>query len=65
MTTVCKVLGVARSAVVVKRIRSSDWRDRRRARVTDDTGLVEEIQEHVAQLPTYGYRRIAIATRGA
>ncbi len=58
MKTVCEVLDVARSAVVVKRIRSSEWRDGRRARVTDDTGLVEEIQEHVARLPTYGYRRI-------
>ena len=44
MKTVCEVLGVARSAVVVKRIRSSDWRDGRRVRVTDDTGLIEEIQ---------------------
>ena len=58
MKTVCEVLGVARSAVVVKRIRSSDWRDGRRARVTDDTGFIEEIQAHVAQLPTYGYRCI-------
>lgn len=58
MKTVCEVLGVARSAVVVKRVRSSDWRDGRRARATDDTGLVEEIRGHVAQLPTYGYRRI-------
>ncbi len=32
MTTVCEVLGVARSAVAVKRVRSFDWRDGRRAR---------------------------------
>ncbi|VBY70119.1 integrase catalytic subunit [Burkholderia pseudomallei] len=58
MKTVCEVLGVARSAVAVKRTRSSDWRDGRRARVTNDAGLVEEIQAHVAHLPTYGYRRV-------
>ncbi|AVR14384.1 IS3 family transposase [Burkholderia vietnamiensis] len=58
MKTVCEVLGVARSAVAVKRVRSSDWRDGRRARVTNDAGLVEEIQAHVAHLPTYGYRRV-------
>ena len=58
MKTVCEVLGVARSAVAVKRARSSDWRDGRRARVTNDAGLVEEIQAHVTHLPTYGYRRV-------
>ncbi|SIT51980.1 Insertion element IS2A uncharacterized 48.2 kDa protein (fragment) [Paraburkholderia piptadeniae] len=49
---------IARSAVVVKRIRSSDWRDGRRVCVTDDIGLIEEIQGYAAHLPTYGYRRI-------
>ncbi|AYZ98903.1 IS3 family transposase [Burkholderia sp. AU29985] len=58
MKTVCEVLGVARAAVAVKRVRSSDWRDGRRARVTNDAGLVEAIQAHVAHLPTYGYRRV-------
>ncbi|WP_155121948.1 IS3 family transposase [Burkholderia ubonensis] len=58
LKTVCEVLGVARSAVAVKRARSSDWRDGRRARVTNDARLVEEIQAHVAHLPTYGYRRV-------
>lgn len=58
MKTVCEVLGVARSAVAVKRARSTYWRDGRRARVTNDAGLVEEIQAHVAHLPTYGYPRV-------
>ena len=58
LKTVCEVLGVARSGVAVKRVRPSDWQDGRSARVTDDTELVEEIQAHVAHLPTYGYRRI-------
>ncbi|MGF6961100.1 hypothetical protein QFZ97_007056 [Paraburkholderia youngii] len=58
LKTVCKVLGVARSGVAAKQARSSDWQDGRSARPTDDTELVEEIQVHVAHLPTYGYRRI-------
>ncbi|MBB5510740.1 transposase InsO family protein [Paraburkholderia sp. JPY681] len=53
-----EVLGVARSGVAAKRARSSDWQDGRSARLTDDAELVEEIQAHVAHLPTYGYRRI-------
>jgi putative transposase len=52
MKMVCEVLGVVRCAVVAKRVRLSDWRDGRRAHVTDDTGLVEKIQGHVAHLPT-------------
>ncbi len=58
MKTVCEVLGVARSGVAVKQVRSSGWQDGRRAKLTDDTELVEEILAHVAHLPTYGYRRI-------
>lgn len=58
MKTVCDVLGVARSAVAVRQARSADWQDGRRAREHDDTTLVTEIHELVADLPTYGYRRI-------
>ncbi|WP_198173324.1 IS3 family transposase [Cupriavidus sp. USMAA2-4] len=58
LKTVCEVLGVARSGVAVKQVRSSNWQDGRSARPADDTELVEEIQAHVAHLPTYGYRRI-------
>ncbi len=58
MKTVCDVLGVARSALAVRKARSPDWLDGRRARQTDDTELVAAIQEHVAGLPTYGYRRV-------
>jgi putative transposase len=47
MKTVCEVLGVARSAVAVKRARPGGWRDGRCTRVTDDAGLVEEIRAHV------------------
>lgn len=51
MKTLCEVLGVVRLAVAVKRARSSGWRHGRRARVTNDAALVEEIQAHVAHLP--------------
>jgi putative transposase len=55
---VCEVLGVARSNVATKRARPADWRDGRTARQTDDAGLVEEIRHVVADLPSYGYRRV-------
>lgn len=58
MKVVCDVLGVARSAVAVKRARSPEWRDGRSARKVDDSGVLEEIELHVASLPSYGYRRI-------
>jgi putative transposase len=55
---VCDVLGVARSNVADKLARPADWRDGRMARKTDDAGLVEEIRVAVADLPSYGYRRV-------
>ena len=55
---VCKVLGVARSNVAVKLARPTGWQDGRSARETDDAGLVEEIRESIAHLPSYGYRRV-------
>lgn len=41
-----------------RKARFSDWQDGRRARHIDDTDLVAAIHEHVAVLPTYGYRRV-------
>lgn len=58
MKTVCDVLGVARSAAMVKRNRAMDWQDGRRQRTVDDTALVAEIELHLRDLPSYGYRRI-------
>ncbi|MGF6507698.1 transposase InsO family protein [Paraburkholderia sp. 32] len=55
---VCDVLGVARSNVTARLARSADWQDGRSARKTDDAGLVEEIRLTVADLPSYGYRRV-------
>ncbi len=58
MKTFCDVVGVARSALAVRKARSSDWQDGRRARHIDDTDPVAAIHDHVAVLPTYGYRRV-------
>ena len=58
MKQVCEVLGVARSNVAAKLARPADWQDGRSARNTDDAGLVEEIRHAIADLPSYGYRRV-------
>ncbi|MDO3529983.1 IS3 family transposase [Ralstonia pseudosolanacearum] len=55
---VCEVLGVARSNVAAMRTRPADWRDGRTARQTDDAGLMDEIRHVIADLPSYGYRRV-------
>jgi putative transposase len=55
---VCDVLGVARSNVAAKLARPADCRDGRTARKTDDASLVEEIRLLIADLPSYGYRRV-------
>jgi len=58
MSTVCKILGVARSNVHVRANRGSDWCDgRKNRRPAEDEVLVAEICAEVAELPTYGYRR--------
>ncbi|MFC0574609.1 IS3 family transposase [Paraburkholderia solisilvae] len=55
---VCDVLGVARSNMAVKLARPADWQDGRGARKTNDAGLVDEIRLLIADLPSYGYRRV-------
>ena len=57
MKRVCDVLGVARSAAVKRRLRSSDWRDGRQQRQPDDGPLVEQLRLTIENLPSYGYRR--------
>ena len=65
MKRVCEDLGVARSNMAVRLARSADWRDGRTARPTQDAELVEEIHQHIGQLPSYGYRRVwALVRRG-
>jgi len=55
---VCAVLGVARSNVVEKIGRSSEWRDRRLAPAGRSGELLEEVRAVLGDRPTYGYRRI-------
>ncbi len=58
MKTVCEVLGVARSNVIERANRSSDWCDgRKNRRPADDEALLAEIRAELVELPTYGYRR--------
>jgi transposase InsO family protein len=58
MSTVCRVLGVARSNVHERANRTAQWTDRRKnRRPADDQALVAEIRAELVELPTYGYRR--------
>ena len=58
MKTLCRVLGVARSHVHELHHRHQDWRDGRKGRSPrGDAQLLAEIREHIAELPSYGYRR--------
>ena len=55
---VCLALGVARSNVHLRQARGPAWRDGRRGRVqATDAQLLAELCEHIAALPSYGYRR--------
>jgi putative transposase len=58
MKTVCEVLGVSRSNLAVKSKRPAEWVDQRKMPALDDMPLVTELRERVADLPTYGYRRV-------
>lgn len=58
MKTVCRVLGLARSHIHNLHHRSDTWIDGRTQRTPAiDAELVAEIRHHVAELPSYGYRR--------
>jgi putative transposase len=58
MKTVCEVLGVSRSNLAVKSKRPAEWVDQRKMPALDDMPLVTELQGLVAEMPTYGYRRV-------
>lgn len=58
MKTVCEILGVSRSNLAVKSKRPAEWFDRRRTPALDDMPLVTELRGLVADVPTYGYRRV-------
>lgn len=58
MKSVCSALGVARSNLHVRHHRSGDWRDGRSGRTPlQDEALLADIRRHIAELPSYGYRR--------
>lgn len=58
MSAVCRALGLARSHVHDRHHRLDSWIDGRRQRTPAvDTELVDEIRQHIADLPSYGYRR--------
>lgn len=58
MKTVCRVLGVARSHVHDLHHRAYYWQDARKNRKpAGDAQLLVEIRQHIAELPSYGYRR--------
>ncbi len=59
LTVVSQSLGVSRAQLSVHVHRSPDWRDgRKAAHPVNDPELVERIRRAVAELPTYGYRRV-------
>ena len=58
MKTVCRVLGVARSHVHQLHHRTSTWTDGRKTRTPlEDDVLIAQLRRHIAELPSYGYRR--------
>lgn len=58
MKAVCEALGVARSHVHARVHRPKDWRDGRMNRTpAPNEELLVEIRQHIADLPSYGYRR--------
>ncbi len=57
MKLVSKCLGVARSQLTV-RLKHLTSPTVRRSRPVNDLELVAEIQQHVSELPSYGYRRV-------
>jgi putative transposase len=58
MKSVCAAMGVARSNLHVRHHRPSDWQDGRSGHhLALDEELVNDLRRHVADLPSYGYRR--------
>ncbi|WP_232245779.1 MULTISPECIES: IS3 family transposase [Delftia] len=56
--TVCRAMGLARSHVRDLLGRGEGWADGRSHRTpSDDAGLLAELRQQIADLPSYGYRR--------
>ena len=58
MKAVCEALGLARSHIHALKHRPASWVDGRKRRTPAcDEQLLIDIREHIAELPSYGYRR--------
>lgn len=58
MKTVCRTMGLARSHVCDLLERGEDWTAGRSHRtLSDDAGLIVELRQEIAELPSDGYRR--------
>lgn len=58
MMSVCLALSVARSNLHVRHHHAEDWQDGRCGRTpAHDETVLADIRRHIAELPTYGYRR--------
>ena len=58
MKAVCDALGLARSYLHTRVHRPLDWRDGRKNRTpAPDVQLLDDLRRHIADLPSYGYRR--------
>ncbi|SUX37628.1 IS2 transposase TnpB [Cedecea davisae] len=55
---VCRSIGVSHAHLSIRIHRQSDWQNRRRQSSFNDTTVLSRINTAVADLPTYGYRRI-------
>ncbi|WP_121500658.1 IS3 family transposase [Entomohabitans teleogrylli] len=55
---VSRSIGVSRAQLSIRVHRQSDWQDRRRQSRFDDAAVLSRINAAVADLPTYGYRRV-------
>ncbi len=62
VSLVSRCLRVSRAQLHVILRRTDDWMDGRRSRHTDDTDVLLRIHHVIGELPTYGYRRVAVLT---
>lgn len=58
LTDVCWSIGVSRAQLSIRVHRAPGWQDRRRQLCSEDTAVLSRINAAVADLPTYGYRRV-------
>ncbi|EKE9144858.1 IS3 family transposase [Escherichia coli] len=58
LTLTSRCLNVSRAQLSLHIHRASDWQDGRRRRTANDAELIARIMRHIAELSTYGYRRV-------